>query len=156
MPTSLRTAYRERLEQGEIKPDPAQDAAVDALCRLEGELNAQAEPSFLSFLKKPKALKGVYLWGPVGRGKSMLMDLFFETAPVDRKRRIHFYAFMSQVHGLIDQWRKGDAAERKRVFGTSKGDDPIAPTDGPDRLAGALLVLRRAAGDRYRRRHDPR
>jgi len=127
MPTSLRTAYRERLEQG-LKPDPAQAAAVDALCRLEGELNAQSEPSFLSFLKKPKALKGVYLWGPVGRGKSMLMDLFFDSAPVEKKRRAHFYAFMAEVHGLIDQWRKGDAAERRRVFGEHRGDDPIAPT----------------------------
>jgi cell division protein ZapE len=128
VPTSLRTAYRERLEQGLIKPDPAQAAAVDALCRLEGELNAQSEPSFLSFLKKPKAPKGVYLWGPVGRGKSMLMDLFFDSAPVEKKRRAHFYAFMAEVHGLIDQWRKGDAAERKRVFGEHRGDDPIAPT----------------------------
>jgi cell division protein ZapE len=128
MPTSLRTAYRERLEQGLIKRDPAQAAAVDALCRLEGELNARSEPSFLSFLKKPKAPRGVYLWGPVGRGKSMLMDLFFDSAPVEKKRRAHFNAFMAEVHGLIDQWRKGDAAERRRVFGEHRGDDPIAPT----------------------------
>jgi cell division protein ZapE len=128
MPQSLRTAYRERLEQGLIKPDAAQDAAVEVLCRLESALNAQSEPSFLSFLKKPKALKGVYLWGPVGRGKSMLMDLFFDTAPVEKKRRAHFYAFMAEVHGLVDQWRKGDAGERKRIFGQNKGDDPIAPT----------------------------
>jgi cell division protein ZapE len=125
---SLRAAYRQRLAEGRLKPDPAQEAAVEALCRLESELNAQAEPSFLSFLKKPKALKGVYLWGPVGRGKSMLMDLFFEAAPVERKRRAHFYAFMAEVHGLIGQWRSGDAAERRRVFGQNRGDDPIAPT----------------------------
>src|SRR6185312_15051423 len=128
MPTSLRTAYRERLDQGLIKPDPAQAGAVDALCRLEGELNAQSEPSFLSFLKKPKAPRGVYLWGPVGRGKSMLMDLFFDSAPVEKKRRAHFYAFMAEVHGLIGQWRGGDAAERRRGFGEHRGDDPIVPT----------------------------
>ena len=131
---SLRAAYRQRLAEGQLKPDPAQEAAIEVLSRLEAELNAQAEPSFLSFLKKPKALKGVYLWGPVGRGKSMVMDLFFENAPVEKKRRAHFYAFMAEVHGLIGQWRGGDAAERKRVFGQShsgkngKGDDPIAPT----------------------------
>jgi cell division protein ZapE len=127
MPQSLRSAYRERLDRGALQPDPAQASAVDALCRLESELNALGEPSFLSFLKKPKAPKGVYLWGPVGRGKSMLMDLFFDSAPVEKKRRAHFYAFMAEVHGLIDQWRKGDAVERRRVFGQHRGDDPIAP-----------------------------
>jgi cell division protein ZapE len=128
MPQTLRTAYRQRLERGELKPDAAQAKAVEALCRLESELNLHGEPGFLQFLKKPRALRGVYLWGPVGRGKSMLMDLFFDSAPPEKKQRIHFYAFMAQVHGLIDQWRKGDLAERKRVFGQNKGDDPIAPT----------------------------
>jgi cell division protein ZapE len=140
MAQTLRTAYRQRLERGELMPDAAQERAVETLCRLESELNLRGEPAFLSFFKKPKAPKGVYLWGPVGRGKSMVMDLFFETAPVEKKRRAHFYAFMAEVHGLIDQWRKGDAAERKRVFGQSGssngsalgrsrgGDDPIGPT----------------------------
>ena len=128
MSQTLRSAYAERIKNGDLMPDAAQDRAVDVLCRLESELNRLGEPSFLSFLKKPKALKGVYLWGPVGRGKSMLMDLFFDNAPVEKKRRSHFYAFMAEVHGLIDQWRKGDQAERKRVFGQNKGDDPIAPT----------------------------
>ena len=129
---SLRTAYAQRIQSGALRADPVQAAGIDALCRLEAELDARHEPSFLAFLKKPKAPRGVYLWGPVGRGKSMLMDLFFEAAPVEKKRRAHFYAFMAEVHGLIDQWRKGDAAERKRVFGQStsgrnRGDDPIAP-----------------------------
>jgi cell division protein ZapE len=127
MPLSLRAAYRERLERGEIKPDDAQLAAVEALARLESDLNAAGEPSAFSVFRKPKAPRGVYLWGPVGRGKSMLMDLFFETAPVERKRRAHFYAFMAQVHGLIGDWRKGDSAARRKQFGQHKGDDPIAP-----------------------------
>jgi cell division protein ZapE len=128
MPQSLRAAYRERLERGDLAPDPAQARAVEALCRLESDLNLQGEPAALSFFRKPKALKGIYLWGPVGRGKSMLMDLFFESAPVEKKRRTHFYGFMAQVHGLIDRWRKGDAGERRALFGQTKGDDPIAPT----------------------------
>ena len=127
MPLSLKAAYRERLERGEIKPDAAQQAAVDALARLESDLNEAGEGSAFSFFRKPKAPKGVYLWGPVGRGKSMLMDLFFACAPIEKKRRAHFYAFMAQVHGLIDDWRKGDAAARKAQFGQHKGDDPIAP-----------------------------
>ena len=132
MPQSLRSAYRERLSAGEIAPDAAQAQAIEALARLEGELNAAAEPGFsLRFLqKKREAARGVYLYGPVGRGKSMLMDLFFESAPVARKRRAHFHAFMAEVHAHIDAWRKGDAAARKARFGTSKGDDPIAPTAG--------------------------
>jgi cell division protein ZapE len=129
MVQSLRTAYKQRLNVGEIKPDPAQAAAVEALSRLEAELNAMAEPGFgLSlFRAKPKAPKGVYLWGPVGRGKSMLMDLFFDSAPVARKRRVHFQTFMAQVHGLVGEWRAGDPAARKARFGQAKGDDPIPP-----------------------------
>ena len=127
MPQAIRAAYRERLQRGEIKPDPAQAAAVDVLARLESDLNEAGEGSAFSFFRKPKAPRGVYLWGPVGRGKSMVMDLFFENAPVAKKRRVHFYAFLAQVHGLIDNWRKGDAGQRKKQFGQHKGDDPIAP-----------------------------
>ena len=139
MPTSLRTAYRERLAQGEIRPDVAQASAVEALSRLEADLDAAGEPGFSFFGRKPKSQRGVYLWGPVGRGKSMVMDLFFDSAPVARKRRIHFHAFMAEVHGDIDAWRKGDAAVRKARFGQSKGDDPVAPT--AERIAGEARLL---------------
>ncbi|WP_426032623.1 cell division protein ZapE [Caulobacter sp. DWP3-1-3b2] len=139
MPTSVRTAYRDRLAQGEIKPDAAQAAAVDALARLEADLDGAGEPGFSLFSRKPKGQKGVYLWGPVGRGKSMLMDLFFDSAPIDKKRRIHFHGFMAEVHGHIDAWRKGDAAERKARFGQHRGDDPIAPT--ADLIAAQARLL---------------
>jgi cell division protein ZapE len=124
---SLRAAYRERIDRGDIQPDPAQAAAIEALARLESDLNEAGEPSGFPFFRKPKSARGVYLWGPVGRGKSMLMDLFYETAPMAKKRRSHFYAFMAEVHGLIGEWRQGDAAARRRRFGQTKGDDPIAP-----------------------------
>ena len=138
---TLSTAYRDRLQSGEIEPDPGQDAGLAALTRLEAELNALGEPSFLSRLKKREPPRGVYLWGPVGRGKSMLMDLFFQAAPVEKKRREHFYAFMAEVHGLIDVWRKSDVAERKAKFGQAKGDDPIAPTAELIASGARLLCL---------------
>ena len=127
MPTSVRTAYRERLAAGEIKPDAAQEAALAALSRLEGDLNDAAEPTFRSFFRKPQPVRGVYLWGPVGRGKSALMDLFFETAETPKKRRVHFHVFMAEVQKLVNAWRKGDAAARQARFGAAKGDDPIPP-----------------------------
>jgi cell division protein ZapE len=125
MPQALQAAYDARLARGEIRPDPAQAAGLAALVRLEQDL-ARAQPARGLFRKREAAAQqGVYLWGPVGRGKSMLMDLFVEAAPVAAKRRTHFHVFMGEVHRLIDAWRKGDAAARKARFGQSKGDDPI-------------------------------
>jgi len=127
MPSALETAYRARLDQGEIRADPAQAAALAPLVRLQEDLDGANGGGVLARFRKPEAQRGVYLWGPVGRGKSMLMDLFYETAPVARKRRTHFHVFMAQTHRLIDAWRKGDAAARKARFGQAKGDDPIPP-----------------------------
>ncbi|HVK42393.1 MAG TPA: cell division protein ZapE [Phenylobacterium sp.] len=139
MASPLQAAYDARLAQGDIRPDPAQAAALAALVRLEQDLVA-AEPSgFAAFFKKPEAQRGVYLVGPVGRGKSMLMDLFFATAPVEKKRRVHFHVFMGEIHRLIDAWRKGDAAARKARFGQAKGDDPIPPL--ADVVAGEARLL---------------
>ncbi len=139
MPSQLQAAYDARLAQGEIRPDAAQAAALAALVRLEGDLT-RAEPNgFASFFKKPESQRGVYLIGPVGRGKSMLMDLFFAHAPVEKKRRIHFHVFMGEIHRLIDAWRKGDPAARKAKFGQHKGDDPIPPV--ADVVAGQARLL---------------
>ena len=137
---SLAAAYRAKLAAGELRPDPAQAAAVERLCRLEAELEGAGEPVFpFPFARKRAAPRGVYLWGPVGRGKSALMDLFFEAAAASRKRRVHFHAFMGEVHGLIAAWRDGDVAARKSKFGTAKGDDPVAPT--ADLIAGRAKLL---------------
>jgi len=144
MASALQAAFAARLERGEIRPDPAQDAGLAALARLESDL-AAAQPSagLAALFRKaqPASQRGVYLWGPVGRGKSMLMDLFFETAPVQAKRRVHFHVFMGEIHRLIDAWRKGDAAGRKARFGQHKGDDPIPPVADVVARKAALLCF---------------
>jgi cell division protein ZapE len=121
----FRAAYDQRLKSGALTADPGQARAVGALERLESDLES-ARPAGL--FRKPEAVRGVYLWGPVGRGKSMLMDLFFEAAPVEKKRRVHFHVFMAEVQALVNAWRNGDAAARQARFGTGRGDDPVAPT----------------------------
>ena len=142
MALSVSAAYQSKLASGDIAPDVAQAEAVRALSRLEGELNALAEPGFSLpfFSRKKEPPRGVYLWGPVGRGKSMLMDLFFASAPVTRKRRAHFHAFMGETHALIDIWRKGDGERRRDEFpGVRGGDDPIAAV--AEKIAGETRLL---------------
>ncbi len=125
---SFLSAYRERIADGRLVEDAGHTEALAALNTLEDALNTMAEPGFsLPFTKSDnKAPPGVYLWGPVGRGKSTLMDLFFQNAPVEKKRRVHFHEFMQKdVHARINRWRRAGPAERKIIFGPVKGNDPI-------------------------------
>ena len=136
MPGRLRAAYRDRLAAGRLAEDPAQASAVEALAALEEALG-QARPAGL--FRRATPVTGVYLWGPVGRGKSMLMDLFFGVAPTIPKRRIHFHVFMAQVHRLVGTWRGGDPAARKATFDQTRGDDPIPPL--ADAIAAEAKLL---------------
>jgi cell division protein ZapE len=140
MASALQAAYDARLAAGEIRADPAQGPGLRALVRLEADLAAAPTNGGLKGLfRKPAAERGVYLWGPVGRGKSMLMDLFFATVPVESKRRTHFHVFMGEIHRLIGAWRNGDAAARRARFGQHKGDDPIPPV--ADAVAARARLL---------------
>lgn len=108
-----------RVTEGSLKPDPQQTAVIELLepLRLWLESQAPRRTGLLSglFSKPPPPPKGLYLWGGVGRGKSMLMDLFTEATQIDRKRRVHFHAFMQDAHHAIH------AARQKGL------DDPLQP-----------------------------
>ncbi len=136
MPSPLRAAYDRRVAAGELAADPVQAGAVEALSRVEEAL-ASARPAGL--FRKAEGVRGAYLWGPVGRGKSMLMDLFFEVAPAAPKQRVHFHVFMARVHRLVGEWRNGDAAARRARFGQHRGDDPIPPV--ADLIASEARLL---------------
>ena len=123
----VRARYDERVASGALTGDPAQAEAADRLDALAADL---AKPQRRGlFSKAPEPVQGLYLWGGVGRGKSMLMDLFFAELKIAPKRRVHFHEFMAEVHERLDVWRKMSEADRKRspwrVSGA--GDDPIAP-----------------------------
>jgi len=117
--------YRHRIADGELRHDPAQALAVEKLQSLHKALKSY-EPGrgavgwkerFGLERRREDPPQGIYFYGGVGRGKSMLMDMFFEDAPPKRKRRVHFHAFMQQVHIRLNEYRKFKGREA----------DPIPP-----------------------------
>jgi cell division protein ZapE len=121
--------YAHLVATGEIADDPAQRKIIATLDRLIDEIRAkrlQRKSSALGWLfaksrAAPELVTGLYVHGGVGRGKTMLMDLFFEMVPVRRKRRVHFNAFMADAHDRIQKHRLA------RKNGEAKEDDPIPP-----------------------------
>jgi len=85
--------------------------------------------------------KGLYLYGGVGRGKSMLMDLFYETAPTEHKRRVHFHEFMQEVHARLKVWRKRTPDERVAAGASAKDDNPIPPVAREIALGSTLICF---------------
>lgn len=127
--TAVLARYEQLVAAGELQPDPEQHAAAIRLATLQKELEAQTAPGLIGrlFGKRPPQPRGLYLWGGVGRGKSMLMDLFHDCLAINRKRRVHFHAFMIEVHALLREARKTESG------------DPIPPVAAA--LAEGIRVL---------------
>lgn len=103
---SVLDAYNARIKSGELTEDPAQRQAIEGLERVRQELMAPpAKTGLFRRRAAPAPVRGLYLWGGVGRGKSMLMDLALSEIDVP-KRRMHFHAFMQWVHDRMDAARK--------------------------------------------------
>ncbi|MFO1152132.1 MAG: cell division protein ZapE [Rhodospirillales bacterium] len=137
MPDGPLSQYRARLQSGEIRSDPAQELAAEKLESLHLALKGYQPQTGRSGWKERFGLarrraeppQGLYIYGGVGRGKSMLMDVFFRCAPVTRKRRVHFHAFMQEVHGVRQGFGRGAGAAQKSKAPMklqARGDDLIA------------------------------
>jgi len=112
MPSTVNERYAALVAQGEIERDAAQESVAARLTRLEARLahhRLSRKSSHLGWLfakSKPEGpIKGLYVYGDVGRGKTMLMDLFFAASAVQRKRRAHFHEFMADVHERLNTVR---------------------------------------------------
>ncbi len=135
MSASISVRYAALAAAGKIERDDAQEAIVGQLAQLERRLaehRLARKSSSLGWLFGARVLDsepitGLYIFGDVGRGKTMLMDLFFEASPVVRKRRVHFHEFMTDVHDRVHLLRQ------RMKQGELGGDDPI-------RLAAAAIA----------------
>ena len=117
MTAPVRAAYDQLIAAGELKPDPAQARAVAALDTLATGLSRTNGFFSRLFRDRSESPCGVYLWGGVGRGKSMLMDLAFAHIDIEPKRRVHFHEFMLETHARL-----------RRARAREEGDpiDPVA------------------------------
>jgi len=129
-PTFL-SEYEDLVTSGEIERDRAQQRVVDAFAALEARLSGYRPTRKAGLLdrlfgngRNSQPVTGLYVYGDVGRGKTMLMDLFFETSPVEHKRRAHFHEFMADVHERIHGFRQGIAS------GAIVDTDPVLLTAG--------------------------
>ncbi|HWJ86532.1 MAG TPA: cell division protein ZapE [Pelagibacterium sp.] len=135
---SLLDRYADMVVSGQVRPDAAQKRAVeklqdvaDGLARLEGQGGSVISALFR---RRREAPRGLYIWGEVGRGKTMLMDLFYANVPVAAKRRVHFHEFMNEVHAAIARFR----AENP---GTKGARDPIPAVARPITRSVRLLCF---------------
>ena len=126
VPISLLDLYAGKVTAGHIERDAAQEDVLRRLEELRVSLDGDPArpPGVLGWLtgshRKEPPVRGLYIWGGAGRGKTMLMDLFFDGAPAPRKSRVHFHGFMAGVHAFIHAWRQ------QRRTDSAKGDNPVA------------------------------
>jgi cell division protein ZapE len=138
--TPVRDAYAARVAKGDLAADAAQEELARALDRLIAAIESKrlaAKSSALGWLfgrkRETTTVKGLYIHGGVGTGKTLLMDMFFRLVPASAKRRAHFHEFMADVHDRIARHR------RAVKDGEANGDDPIPPV--ARELAGEAWVL---------------
>lgn len=125
-PASVSEWLQGKRSAGALVDDRVQTLAAQALDGVLDRLKGyDSEPGLLGLFSRDSAPKGLYLWGGVGRGKSMLMDVFFRLAPIKPKRRVHFYAFMIDIHGRINDWRKLDRSGRRASPHHKRGTEMI-------------------------------
>ncbi|SFR97404.1 cell division protein ZapE [Yoonia litorea] len=122
--TTVQQAYQDAIDAGRLRADDAQIAVLPELERIRAALLVPAKRGL--FRKAPEPVKGLYMWGGVGRGKSMLMDLMYDLVAVPKQRR-HFHAFMQWVHAELDLARKSGV------------EDALAPV--ATKLAGEVRFL---------------
>lgn len=117
---SLTTLYDRKVAQGTLTPDPAQQAVLPLFDRIVDGLNTITRKRW--FRRAPEPPKGLYLWGGVGRGKSMMMDLFVETLAVPA-RRVHFHAFMQEIHAGMHAARQDGVEDALAPVAKSVSDN---------------------------------
>ena len=128
------TAYAELADRGVLISDPAQREAAGWLDEVLAGLSVDKPNGLLARLfDKAGPVRGLYLYGEVGRGKTMLMDLFFAAAPIKQKRRVHFHEFMDEIHA-------GIAAFRKSKKGKGDDADPVEAVVKPIVRSGLRLL----------------
>lgn len=122
--------YNDLVAAGALEADPAQEAAARRLQALEDALARDRRGFFgVNWRNRRAQPKGVYLWGDVGRGKSLLMDIFFNNSKQRPKRRVHFHEFMAETHERIARWRALPENEKRRHkrLNRKSVDDPMPP-----------------------------
>lgn len=126
------SAYAGLVAAGTISFDPAQRDATALLDRIAADLAAPRRNALFRLGRSRRPVKGAYIHGPVGRGKTMLMDLFYERVPIAEKRRIHFHEFMDEMHAGISTFRKS---------ARTTDADPVAAVAAPIARSLRLLCL---------------